>query len=140
MENNNRDRDRASKQTEPTSAGQNNRKASEETGSKHNSGTTAEFGQSIGRSETLEGGAMGNRNEENVSGNSRSNTSRTEHNMEQESTRRPSGSGFDSSTGRTGSSEISKDDLDSSTGRRGSSEPMENDKSSSRSGSGESRH
>ena len=54
------------------------------------SGTSAEFGQKIGRSEDLsEGGNMDNRNDKNVNRNSR---------IENESTRRPDSEGYGSSS------------------------------------------
>ena len=49
-----RDRDRVSQRTAPTEAGGLNRKVEEEKGREQNSGTSAEFGQKIGRSENLE--------------------------------------------------------------------------------------
>ena len=52
----NRERDRVSQRDTPTEAGQINRQVEEEKGRQHHSGTTAEFGQNIGRSEKLEGG------------------------------------------------------------------------------------
>jgi hypothetical protein len=52
----NRERDRVSQRTTPTEAGELNRKVSEKEGQEQNSGTSAEFGQSIGRAEKLEGG------------------------------------------------------------------------------------
>ena len=58
----NRERDRVSQRTSPTDAGELNRKVSEEQGREKNSGTSAEFGQSVGRAEKLEGGAVGNTN------------------------------------------------------------------------------
>jgi hypothetical protein len=64
----NRERDRVSQRTEPTEAGQLNRQTLEEIGREVNSGTTAEFGQQIGRSEDLrEGGEMPNRTDEATS-------------------------------------------------------------------------
>jgi len=53
----NRERDRVSQRTEPTDAGEINRHVEEEKGRQKHSGTTAEFGQTIGRAENLEGGA-----------------------------------------------------------------------------------
>jgi hypothetical protein len=52
----NRERDRVSHRTTRTDAGELNRKISEEQGREKNSGSNAEFGQSIGRAENLEAG------------------------------------------------------------------------------------
>lgn len=52
----NRERDRVSQRSSPTEAGELNRRVEEEKGREHNSGTSAEFGQKIGRSENLESG------------------------------------------------------------------------------------
>jgi hypothetical protein len=89
----NRERDRMSQRSTPTEAGQINRHAEEEKGRQHNSGTSAEFGQNIGRSENLEGGTMDN----NRSGMNNSNSDAGD-----EPSRRP-GSDFESSVGRSGS-------------------------------------
>ncbi len=115
----NRDRDRVSKRTSPTEAGGVNRKVEEEKGREHNKGTSAEFGQNVGRSENLEGGSMRNRDDKGMSNIDRSSSSEVN-----ESSRRP-GSSYDSSTGRSGSSgskssgsdrirdeHISRDDLE----------------------------
>jgi hypothetical protein len=97
----NRDRDRVSQRTSPTEAGGVNRKVEEEKGREHNKGTSAEFGQSVGRSENLEGGSMRNRDDKGMSNIDRSSSgSGSEVN---ESSRRP-GSSYDSSSGRSGSS------------------------------------
>lgn len=64
----NRERDRVSQRASPTEAGELNRGVEEEKGREHNSGTSAEFGQKIGRSENLEGGNISDQNtDENVS-------------------------------------------------------------------------
>jgi len=64
----NRERDRVSQRSSPTEAGELNRRVEEEKGREHNSGTSAEFGQKIGRSENLEGGNISDQNtDENVS-------------------------------------------------------------------------
>lgn len=93
----NRERDRVSQRTTPTEAGELNRKTSEEKG-RENSGTGAEFGQKIGRSEHLsegEGETMRNRDNESL---------KNDPNVEKEQSRRPSDeSGYGSSSGRTGS-------------------------------------
>jgi hypothetical protein len=94
----NRERDRVSQRDAPTEAGELNRKVEEERGKALNSGTDAEFGQSIGRSENLEGGHMdNNRKNKGSMGNSDSS-------MGGESSRNSnSGSSYGSSTGRSGS-------------------------------------
>ena len=125
----NRERDRVSQRTSPTEAGDINRKTSEEMG-REKSGTSAEFGQNIGRSENLsdeKGGSMNrdrNQNESSIRDN--------------EQSRRPSGeSGYGSSSGRSGSLGDSSSKRDSmsnenqGSSRRGSSGSMENDDSSS---------
>ena len=100
----NRERDRVSQRTSPTEAGGVNRKVEEEKGREHNKGTTAEFGQNVGRSENLEGGSMRNRDDKGMSKIDRSTGSELN---ESESSRRP-GSSYDSSSGRSGSSSGSK--------------------------------
>jgi hypothetical protein len=90
----NRERDRVSQRTSPTEAGRINRQVEEEKGREHHSGTTAEFGQNIGRSENLsEGDPMRNRNNEDVNRSS---------SMDRESTRRPESESYGSSS-RSGS-------------------------------------
>lgn len=108
----NRERDRMSQRSSSTDAGDINRRTEEEKGRK-NSGTGAEFGQNIGRSENLEeGGDMENRNKGSMG------------NMENEESRRPSGDkGFGSSSGRSsGSSDmdsnIERGDLNENEGSR----------------------
>jgi hypothetical protein len=96
----NRERDRVSLRDSPTEAGGVNRKVEEEKGREHNKGTSAEFGQNIGRSENLEGGNMRNRDDKGMTNIDRSRNSGSEVN---ETSRRP-GSSYDSSTGRSGSS------------------------------------
>lgn len=114
----NRERDRVSQRTSSTEAGRINREVSEERGREQNSGTGAEFGQSIGRAENLgEGGEMRNKdNERNVNKNV---------GMGNEQGRRPESEGFGSSSGRSSgsldneqSTNISRDDK--SPGRSGS--------------------
>jgi hypothetical protein len=91
----NRERDRVSQRTKPTEAGELNRHVEEEKGRERNSGTSAEFGQSIGRSDNLEGGTMNNnRNDKDKLDNS---------NTDREQSRRDTGSDYSSSTGRSGS-------------------------------------
>lgn len=93
----NRERDRVSQRSTPTEAGGINRHVEEERGRQQNSGTSAEFGQNIGRSENLEGGNVNNKQNSNLDSNRSSNLDR-----ESESTRRPN-SDYSSSTGRSGS-------------------------------------
>src|SRR5690349_2901142 len=89
----NRERDRVSQRTEPTEAGKLNRETSETLGRRSNVNTTAEFGQSIGRSEDLrEGGEMRNRNNDDMSN----------RNSNDEPSRRSGSEGYGSSTGRSG--------------------------------------
>ena len=115
----NSERDRVSQRTSPTDAGRINREVSGERGREQNSGTSAEFGQSIGRAENLsEGGEM--RNKDNESSNVNRNTG-----MDSEQSRNSGSSGFGSSSGRSSgsssgeqSSSISRDDR--SPGRSGS--------------------
>ena len=104
----NRERDRVSQRSTPTEAGQLNRSVEEQKGIRENSGTSAEFGQSIGRSENLsEGGEMNrNRNQDEVSSN------RTRDDMEIESSRRSGQGSMGSSSGRSSGSTGSPSDLD----------------------------
>ena len=123
----NRERDRVSQRTSPTEAGELNRRVEEEKGREHNSGTSAEFGQKIGRSENLEGGNMRNRNDEPMTNIGSSTGSGREVREVREDENRSSGSGgFGSSSGRSsggsmGSSDKSTDEnrsrKDSSEGR-----------------------
>jgi hypothetical protein len=130
----NRDRDKVSQRTSPTEAGNVNRKVEEEKGREHNKGTSAEFGQNVGRSENLEGGSMRNRDDKGMSNIDRSSSSEVN-----ESSRRP-GSSYDSSTGRSGSDKssgsdrlrddhITRDDLENS-GNSGSMGTPPKDKDS----------
>jgi hypothetical protein len=121
----NRERDRVSQRTTPTEAGEINRKTSEEKG-RENSGSGAEFGQSIGRSEHLsegEGETMRNRNEDNVS----------DKDFGNEQSRRPTSdeSGFGSSSGRSGS----MGDSNSNNDRSDSSQEIDRGSGSRRGGS-----
>ena len=103
----NRERDRVSQRTEPTEAGQINRQTSESAGRESNSGTSAEFGQSIGRSENLsEGGEMRNRNQDELSNTDRSNM---------ESGRRSGSGSLGSSSGRSSGSMGNKGSVDNSS-------------------------
>ena len=101
----NRERDRVSQRASPTEAGELNRRVEEEKGRQHNSGTSAEFGQKIGRSENLEGGNMRNRKDEPMT-NIGSSTGSGREVREDEISRRDSGSssGYGSSTGRSSGS------------------------------------
>ena len=112
----NRERDRVSQRTTPTEAGQLNRSVEEEKGRRENSGTTAEFGQSIGRSENLSEGGEMNRNRNNDQVTDRKSS------MENESTRRSGIGNMGSSSGRSsGSTGSSSSNNDQSSGRnRGS--------------------
>lgn len=114
----NRERDRVSQRTSPTEAGQRNRQVEEGKGREHNSGTSAEFGQSIGRSENLEGGTMNNNRNRTDNRNDEVNSN---SNLGNESSRRPTGSDYSSSTGRSSGSmggSSSSNDISSDTGKR----------------------
>lgn len=93
----NRERDRMSQRPSSTEAGELNRRTEGERGREQNSGTSAGFGQKIGRSENLEGGEMNNRNSE------QSTKKPTGEKLGNESTRRSGIGEHDSSTGRRGS-------------------------------------
>lgn len=104
----NRERDR-SPRSSSTETGRKNRDVSGERGRERNSGTDAEFGQSIGRAENLsEGGEMRNRDQES---NVKRNTG-----MGGETSRRPDTEGLGSSPGRRSGqlddekSNVSRDD------------------------------
>ena len=88
----NREKDRVSQRTSPTEAGQGNKDVSEKLGREQNSGTSAEFGQKIGRTENLsEGGEMHTKDKNDMNRNV---------GMGDEQTRRPSSEEFGSSSGR----------------------------------------
>lgn len=108
----NRERDRVSQRTSPTDAGRINREVSEERGREQNSGTSAEFGQSIGRAENLsEGGEMRNKDSEsNMNRNS---------GMGSEQSRNSGSSEYGSSSGRSSGSMGNKSKDDHSPGRGG---------------------
>jgi hypothetical protein len=127
----NRDRDRVSQRSSPTEAGNLHRKVEEEKGREHNKGTSAEFGQNLGRSENLEGGNMRNRDDKEMSniGSSRSDSEVNE------SSRRP-GSSYDSSTGRSGSSSGSVGNKSSSSDRLHKESEISRDDFGRRGGSG----
>lgn len=126
----NRERDRVSQRTTPTDAGQLNRSVEEEKGREVNSGTSAEFGQSIGRSENLsEGGEMRNRNQDDMS----------DKNMgkDMESGRNSGSGSMGSSSGRnSGSNEDSSNISGNKSSNRGSSGEL----GSTGTGSSEGRH
>jgi hypothetical protein len=141
----NRERDRVSQRTSPTEAGDINRQASEERGREQNSGTSAEFGQKIGRSEDLsEGGEMHNKDDKNVNrstGMGSGTGSGMGNDMGNESTRRPGSEGYGSSSSdRQGSS--GEQNISGSQQRKGSSGSgsLGNTGSSDRGGSSEGRH
>ena len=96
----NRERDRVSQRTTPTEAGELNRTVEEQKGRHANTGTTAEFGQSIGRSEDLsEGGSEEmnrNRNDDDMTGRGSG--------IGNESTRRSGMGDMGSSSGRVSGS------------------------------------
>lgn len=102
----NRERDRVSQRTAPTEAGQLNRSVEEEKGRRENSGTDAEFGQSIGRSENLSEGGEMNRN-------------RDKDDMGNESTRRSGMGDMNSSPGRNSGSSDRASNNEQSGGRSG---------------------
>lgn len=93
----NRERDRMSERSAPTNAGRLNRETEEARGSDVNSGTSAEFGQSIGRSENLEQGETMRRDRDESS------RSDMDKNVEDESYRRERSGAFGTETGRSGS-------------------------------------
>lgn len=119
----NRERDRVSQRSSPTEAGELNRRVEEEKGREHNSGTSAEFGQKIGRSENLEGGNMHNRNDETMT-NIGTATGSGREVREDETRRSGIGSGLGSSTGRsTGSGSMGgKKHSDENVSQKDSSE------------------
>src|SRR5687767_11402250 len=100
----NRERDRVSQRSSPTEAGELNRRVEEEKGREHNSGTSAEFGQKIGRSENLEGGNMRNRNDEPMTNIGSSTGSGRE--VREDENRSSGSGGFGSSSGRSGSGSL----------------------------------
>src|SRR5215203_4909914 len=131
----NRERDRVSQRTSPTEAGELNRHVEEEKGREHNSGTSAEFGQKIGRSENLEGGNMRNQNDEPMT-NIGSSTGSGREVREDETSRRSIGGssgGFGSSSGRSGSGSMGN------TGNKSSGSDTSSD-DHSRKDSSEGRH
>jgi hypothetical protein len=135
----NRERDRVSKRTTGTEAGDINRETSERVGREQNSGTSAEFGQGIGRSEYLsEGGEMESKRDRNQSEDLRNKS------VGSDSSRQSGSEGFGSSSGRSGSEgygsssgRSGSEGYGSSGGRSGSTNRSESiDKSSNRGSSG----
>ena len=113
----NRERDRVSQRATPTEAGELNRRVEEEKGREHNSGTSAEFGQKIGRSENLEGGNMRNRNDEPMTNiGSKTGSGREVREDENRSSGSSSG-GFGSSSGRSSGSGSMESDKSSDENR-----------------------
>jgi hypothetical protein len=107
----NRERDRVSKRNTGTEAGDINRETSAKVGREQNSGTSAEFGQGIGRSEYLsEGGEMESKRDRNQSEDLRNKS------VGSESTRRSGSEGYGSSSGRSGSTDRSES-IDKSSNR-----------------------
>lgn len=103
--NGNSDKDSVSQRDSPTDKGGLNRSAEKKQGREGNRGSSAEFGQSIGRSEKLtEGGDMRNKNQDEVTG---------DRNMENESTRKPD-SNYGSSSGRSSGSSGNRSDRERS--------------------------
>lgn len=153
----NRERDRLSKRNASTEAGKRNREVSEQAGQERNSGTSAEFGQSIGRSEfNDERSDMDNRNrsdrEKNIgrsgvdsetsrrsgsyeSGSrermpSEDNVSGSSSELGNESSRRSGSGSFDSSTGRS-RSDLGRDEISGSRNRDRNRDSSEIDRGSS---------
>jgi hypothetical protein len=131
----NRERDRVSQRASPTEAGDLNRRVEEEKGREHNSGTSAEFGQKIGRSENLEGGNMRNRNDERMTNIGSSSGSGREVREDENRSSGSGNSGFGSSSGRSGSGS-----LGSSGSNKSSSDQSSESNIGSRKDSSEGRH
>ncbi len=132
----NRERDRVSQRASPTEAGELNRRVEEEKGREQNSGTDAEFGQKIGRSENLEGGNMRNRKDEPMTNIGSSTGSGREVREDENRSSGSSSGGFGSSSGRSGSGSLG------STGSNKSSSDQSSYEDVNRSGkdSSEGRH
>lgn len=122
----NRERDRISKRSTGTESGDVNRKTSEKVEREQNSGTSAEFGQGIGRSEHLsEGGEMESKRKNQ-------NEDLSDKSVGSESTRRSGSEGYGSSSGRSGSTDRSESiDKNSNRDSSGSMESNDRDKRSS---------
>ena len=131
----NRERDRVSQRTSPTDAGELNRHVEEKKGRESNMGTSAEFGQSIGRSENLsEGGEMRNRNQDDMS-----DKNGNMGNMENESSRGSGSGSFGSSSGRKGN-QGSSDSSSDISGNKSSNRSSTGELGSTGTGSSEGRH
>ena len=131
----NRERDRVSQRTTPTDAGQINRHVEEEKGREVNSGTSAEFGQSIGRSENLsEGGEMRNRNQDDMSNRNRN----MGNDMSNESGRHSGSGSMGSSSGRNSGSR--NEDSSNISGNKSSNRSSSGELGSTGTGSSEGRH
>jgi hypothetical protein len=133
----NRERDRVSQRSSPTEAGELNRRTEEEKGRQHNSGTSAEFGQKIGRSENLEGGDMRNRNDEPMTNIGSSTGSGREVREDESSSRRGGTGDFGSSSGRSGSGSMGSTN---SSGSNSSTSDQRDDSDRSRKDPSEGRH
>jgi hypothetical protein len=137
----NRERDRMSQRDSSTDAGRLNRDVESQKGREHNSGTSAEFGQKIGRSENLEGGNVNNNRKQGSDVSS-------DQGRGGESSRRSTGSNYSSSTGRRSGSMDNSERSNISPGRNSSSGELGNSgevghsggSSSSRGDSSEGRH
>jgi hypothetical protein len=133
----NRERDRVSQRTTPTDAGQINRHVEEEKGREVNSGTSAEFGQSIGRSENLsEGGEMRNRNQDDMS--SKNMNRDMDNDMSNESGRNSGSGSMGSSSGRNSGSR--NEDSSNISGNKSSNRSSTGELGSTGTGSSEGRH
>jgi hypothetical protein len=100
-----------SQRNSSTEAGEQNRRVESEKGRERNSGTSAEFGQKIGRSENLEGGDMRNQKEgSNIGSDIGGNRSDKDlDNLSREPSRKPGSEGYGSSSGRSGSMDQNRD-------------------------------
>lgn len=133
----NRERDRVSQRTTPTDAGQINRHVEEEKGREVNGGTSAEFGQSIGRSENLsEGGEMRNRNQDDMSDKHMNRD--MDNDMSNESGRHSGSGSMGSSSGRNSGSR--DEDSSNISGNQRSNRSSTGELGSTGTGSSEGRH
>jgi len=128
----NRERDRMSERDSSTEAGDLNRRVESEKGRQNNSGTSAEFGQKIGRSENLEGGDMQNRDVQNPKEGIASDSGR-------EPGRNSGSENFDSS-GRTGTNKQPSDVKDVSSEKDFADDDVDRGSMRGGSGSSEGRH
>jgi hypothetical protein len=128
----NRERDRVSQRASPTEAGELNRRVEEEKGREQNSGTSAEFGQQIGRSENLEGGSMRNRKDEPMTNIGSSTGSGREVREDEISGRKTGGgSSYGSSSGRSGSGSLGSTGSNKSRSEQSSESDIRSRKDSS---------